>query len=196
MSRLSGPAARIATGSAVIAARLRVRVAAWVRRGRRDDLTGWRAALGCWLRTGLLVAIVYAGYRLVRAVPALMWLLSASWLLASWRAGKPAQTPGTGAPVEACAGDPAEAVRRLLWDVMGDADTVHLRTVLRHLQDHGQWEGRTVTDLRRHLAHLGIPHDHRVKVARVPTWGVRRSALGAPSPAPAEETSTAPSTAA
>ncbi|MER7930508.1 hypothetical protein ABTY96_46620 [Streptomyces sp. NPDC096057] len=196
MSRLSGPAERIATGSVVIAGRLQVRAAAWVRRGYRGDLTGWRAALGCWLRAGLLVAIVYAGCRLVRTVPALMWLLSASWLLAFWRAGKPVQTPDAAAPAEASAGDPAEDVRALLREVMGDADAVHLRTVLQHLQSRGQWEGRTVTDLRHRLAHLGIPHDHRVKVHRVPTWGVRRSALDAPSPAPAEETSTAPSTAA
>ncbi|MBK3572614.1 hypothetical protein JHN63_02000 [Streptomyces sp. MBT65] len=196
MSRLAAPAARIATGSVVIAGRLWVRAAAWVRRGRRDDLDGWRAALGCGLRAGLLVAVVYVGYRLARAVPALMWLLSASWLLASWHAGKPVQTSDAAVPAKASSGDPAEIVRTLLRDVMGDADTVHLRTVLQHLQAHGQWEGRTVTDLRRHLAHLGIPHDHRVKVGRVPTWGVRRSALDAPSPAPVEETSTAPSTAA
>lgn len=79
-------------------------------------------------------------------------------------------------------GGEREAVRRLLLDVMGDADKVHLSTVLAHLQEHGQWEGRTVTDLRARLAALSIPHDRKVKVAGVPTWGVRRAHLEAPSP--------------
>lgn len=192
--RLADPAARIATGSVVITRRRLARLAAWVRRGRRHDLEGWRAALGCGLRITFLLIVVWGVYRLVRAVPALMWLLSASWLLASWRAGKPVQTPDVAAPSEASGESPQEVVRGLLRDVMGDADTVHLRTVLQYLQEHGQWEGRTVTDLRRHLAHLGIPHDHRVKVGRVPTWGVRRRDLEAPSPAPTPEASPTPST--
>jgi hypothetical protein len=79
---------------------------------------------------------------------------------------------------------------------MGDAPAVHLRTVLAHLQERGQWEGRKVADLRAALEALDIPHDRRVKVAGVPTWGVRRRDLQAPSPAAVQETSTTASTAA
>ncbi|MFE9127076.1 hypothetical protein ACFYOF_16925 [Streptomyces sp. NPDC007148] len=90
-------------------------------------------------------------------------------------------------------GSEREAVRRLLLDVMGDADKVHLKTVLAHLQKHGQWQGRTVTDMRTRLTALGIPHDRNVKVAGVPTWGVRRAPLEAPSRAPSPTSSPAPS---
>jgi hypothetical protein len=91
-------------------------------------------------------------------------------------------TPAPKAPAAPAPGGEREAVRRLLLDLIGDAHGVHLNTVLAHLQEHGQWEGRTVTDMRARLAHLGIPHDRSVKVAGVPTWGVRRTALEAPSP--------------
>lgn len=76
-------------------------------------------------------------------------------------------------------GGEREAVRRLLLDVIGDAHGVHLKTVLAHLQEHGQWEGRKVADLRVHLEALGIPVDPKLKVAGVPTRGVLRAALEA-----------------
>lgn len=85
------------------------------------------------------------------------------------------------------------AVQRLLLDLMGEADKVHLNTVLAHLNEKGQWEGRTVTDMRARLTLLGIPHDRNVKVAGVPTWGVRRAALEAPSPLPEGAPSPTPS---
>jgi hypothetical protein len=197
VTRLAHAAGRLADGSSTLAHRIARAAAAWVRKGRRDDLTGWRAALGCCLRLALLTLGVYLLWRLVRFLPALLWLLSAGWLTAAWRAGR---APSPKATDEAAEEPPAvpdvEAVRRLLLDVMGDAPAVHLRTVLAHLQKHDQWEGRSVTDLRVHLERLDIPVDRGVKVGRTPTWGVRRRDLEAPSPAAAEEASTAPSTAA
>ncbi|WP_225840295.1 hypothetical protein [Streptomyces sp. NK08204] len=193
MSRLARPAARLATGSAAVARGLGARLTTWVARGRRHDLTGWRAALGCWLRLVSLMLGVYLLWRLVRAVPALMWLLSTSWAIAAWRSGRRAPTD---AKEKDTATPDVDAVRTLLLTLMGDGSGVHLRTVLAHLQEHGHWEDRTVTDLRAHLQRLGIPHDRGVKVAGVPTWGVRRRDLEAPSPAATEEPSTAPSTAA
>jgi hypothetical protein len=197
VTRLSRAAGRLADGSSILVRGIGARLAAWVAWARRDDLTGWRAALGCWLRLAVLTLGLYLLWRLIRAVPNLLWLLSTGWLLAAWRAGKTrAEAADEDTEEEAPAAPDAEAVRRLLLNVMGDASAVHLRTVLAHLQQHGQWEGRTVTDLRVHLARLQVPHDPRVKVAGVPTWGVRRRDLEAPSPAAAEEASTAPSTAA
>ncbi|WP_129307979.1 hypothetical protein [Streptomyces sp. L2] len=196
MSRLARPAARLATGSRLAGRRLAARTAAWVARGRRPDLTGWRAALGCWLRLAALAFGLYLLWRLVRAIPNLMWLLSAAWLAIAWRAGKPAPKAASDALDDAPATPPREAARRLLLDVMGEADAVHLRTVLVHLQKHGQWQARKVADLRVHLTALGVPVDRGVKVAGVPTWGVRRRDLQAPSPASTPEASTAPSTAA
>lgn len=183
---------RLTTGSTTTTRRLAARTATWIARGRRTDLTGWRATLGCWSRLAGLLLGLYLVWRLIRAVPNLLWLLSAAWTIAAWRAGKP--------PPEASSETPAapsgEAVRTLLLDVMGTADGVHLRTVLAHLQEHGQWEGRKVADLRTHLERLGIPLDRRVKVGRIPTWGVRRRDLQGPSPVkqPGASPSPSPST--
>ncbi|MFR9796154.1 hypothetical protein ACL02U_09660 [Streptomyces sp. MS06] len=194
MSRLARPATRLAAGSRTLAHRLGARTAAWIARGRRTDLTGWRAALGCWTRLGLVLLGLYALWRIVRAVPQLMWLLTACWTFAAWRAGRP--TPAEPAAEEPAAQPDGTAIRALLLDLMGDRSGVHLRTVLAHLQAQGQWEGRTVTDMRTRLEQLGVPVHRGVKVAGVPTWGVRRRDLHAPSPTAAEEASTGPSTAA
>lgn len=197
MNRLTRTAGRLADGSSALARHIGTRTAAWVARARRDDLTGWRAALGCWLRLALLTLGLYALWRLVRAFPALLWLLSAAWSTAAWKAGRaPSPEVCDEAPEEATPAPDVEAVRQLLLDVMGDTSAVHLRTVLTHLQEHRQWEGRTVNDLRVHLERLGVPVDRGVKVGRVPTWGVRRRDLEAPSPDEPQETSPAPSTAA
>ncbi|MFF3884052.1 hypothetical protein [Streptomyces sp. NPDC001914] len=104
------------------------------------------------------------------------------------RRRKPALAP---APEASPDGEP-EAVRRLLLDLIGEARGVHLRTVLAYLQKHGQWEGRTVAELRVHLEALGIPVQPKVKVGKVPTRGVLRVDLDAlpplsetaPSPTP------------
>ncbi|MGQ4349705.1 hypothetical protein [Streptomyces sp. SAS_275] len=72
-----------------------------------------------------------------------------------------------------------EAARRFLLDVLGEAPGVHLRTVLATLQERGQWEGRTVADLRVHLEALGIPVQPKVKVGGTPTRGVLRADLDA-----------------
>ena len=196
MSRLARPAGRLATGSSTLTGRLAARAAAWCARGRRDDLTGWRAALGILLRLVLLLFGAYLLARIVRAIPALMWLLSTGWTVAAWRTGRSATETPADTPKETPAEPDPEAVRALLLEAMGDAPAVHLRTVLAHLQERGQWEGRKVADLRAALEALDIPHDRRVKVAGVPTWGVRRRDLQAPSPAAVQETSTTASTAA
>lgn len=191
MSRLARPAGRLAAGSHALTLRLATGAAAWVARGRRKDLDGWRGALGCWVRLGVLTFGGYLLWRLIRAVPNLLWLLSASWTVAAWRAGRPADP----APAEAQEAPSTEAIRALLLDLMGEADAVHLRTVLAHLQEHGQWRGRKVADLRAHLEALRIPVQPKVKApgSRSPTRGVRRVDL-TPSPTSAEDRSTAPST--
>ncbi|KFG08115.1 hypothetical protein [Streptomyces scabiei] len=196
MTRLARAADRLAVGSRAYARRMGTRAAAWCARGRRHDLTGWRAVLGIFVRLALLGLGVYLLARIVRALPSAMWLITGWWTVAAWRAGKPAAEPAEEEPEEAPTAPDVEAVRTLLLDLMGTGSGVHLRTVLAHLQQHGQWEGRTVTDLRAHLGRLGVPHDARVKVAGVPTWGVRRRDLEAPSPAVAQEASPGASTAA
>ncbi|MFJ6905590.1 hypothetical protein [Streptomyces griseoluteus] len=182
MSRLASVADRFANGSSITAHRLAARIAAWVARGRRNDLKGTKALLGCWLRIGVVLFALYLLWRLVRAVPALLWLLSAAWTTAAWRAGKPAPEAAEEKLDEAPEGDPAEAVRTLLLELIGEGSGVHLRTVVAHLQQRGMWEGRTVTDMRLRMEHLGIPVDRSVKVRGVPTWGVRKRDLQPPTP--------------
>ncbi|MET9815306.1 hypothetical protein [Streptomyces sp. NPDC006355] len=197
MNRLTRAVDRLADGSNILTRRIGARLADWVARARRHDLSGWRAALGCWLRLALITLGLYLLWRLVRFLPALLWLLSAGWTIAAWRAGRtPSPEAADEAPEEAAPAPDVEAVRRLLLDLMGTASGVQLRTVLAHLQEHGQWEGRTVTDLRVHLERLDVPVDRGVKVGGTPTWGVRRRDLEAPSPVAAEEAATVPSTAA
>ncbi|WP_216588574.1 hypothetical protein [Streptomyces brasiliscabiei] len=202
MTRLSDATGRLTAGSGTLARRLGSRAASWVARGRRDDLSGWRAVLGCWLRLVLLGFGLYALCRLVRAVPNLMWMLTGWWTIASWRAGKPAAkaTPKTveqasEGTVEAL---DVEAVRALLLQLMGAGSAVHLRTVLAHLQKHpptaaltASW---TIADLRARLRALDIPVHPKVRApGGGPTRGVRREDL-APSPTTSGEPSTEPST--
>ncbi|MFE7273027.1 hypothetical protein [Streptomyces sp. NPDC057623] len=196
MSRLVRAADRLTVGSRAYARRLGARAAAWCARGRRDDLPGWRGALGIFVRLGLLALGVYLLARIVRAVPHVMWLLTGWWAVASWRAGKPSDTASEEAPSDTPAAPDVETVRTLLLTLIGTGSGVHLRAVLAHLQEHGQWEGRTVTDLRVHLERLEVPVDRSVKVAGTPTWGVRRRDLEPPSPAATVEASPAPSPAA
>lgn len=83
-----------------------------------------------------------------------------------------------------------EGVLRLLYTVLGEAPGVHLRTVLSYLQEHDQWEGKTVADLRQHLEALSIPVRPKVKVDGTPTRGVLKADLDALPPI--EETSPSP----
>ncbi|HZF92062.1 hypothetical protein [Streptomyces sp.] len=185
---------RLCRGSALVWQRRTDALTAWVRAGRRDDLDGWRAALGPLLRLAVLGAAAYALWAVVRALPWLMWLLVGWWIRAAWKAGT---TAAPAADDEASAEPDLDAVRALLLEAMGTADAVHLRTVLAHLQEQGHGKGWKVADLRARLEALHIPVQPKVKVpgSKSPTRGVRRADL-APSPAVAGEMSTAPSTAA
>ncbi|MBK3524834.1 MULTISPECIES: hypothetical protein [Streptomyces] len=204
LARLARVVIRLTTGSAALARRLTQGTTVWVARGRRHDLTGWKAALGCWLRLVAIGALLYGLWWLFRRVPTLMCLLAGAWVVAAWRAGAPSEQAADDADEEgASEAAPAldrEAVRTLLLTLMDGGSGVHLRTVLAHLQKHPQTAALTagwkVPDLRARLVALEVPVDRGVKVAGVPTWGVRRRDLETPSPLSAPEASTAPSTAA
>ncbi len=182
--------------------RLAARTAAWVARGRRTDLTGWRAALGCWARLAALTLGLYLLWRLVRAVPQLMWLLTAWWTAAAWRAGKTPPTAdeeeaGEEAPAHS-PGDVREATLQWIWQQVGDRQGVHLRDLLAHARAHGMFEGLEVAEFRTHLDRWGIPVRARVRVrGRGVTVGIHRDDLGAtfgapPQPEPQEEAKTEP----
>jgi hypothetical protein len=166
---------RLAVGCTIVARQRSEAIAAWIQAGRRDDLTGWRAALGPATRMLLLGGAAYVALSVLRAVPWLMWAITAWWLRAAWKTTveKPAEQPPADCPERP---DPGP-VLELLREVLGDRDRVHLSTVLAHLQNEGQWEGRTVADLRVCFEALGVPVRPKVKVGGVPTRGVLRDDL-------------------
>ncbi|MFJ4009447.1 hypothetical protein [Streptomyces sp. NPDC090026] len=181
----AGLAHRLADGSRTLYHRRATALTAWIAAGRRDDLTGWRAALGPLLRIALLTGAAALAYRALRAVPWLAWIATATWLTAAWRASTPTQTPHeqpADEPVEAPAAPSRDAVIALLRAVLRGRPAVHLSEVLAHLHQRGQGEGWTVADLRARLESLGIPVVPKVKVGGIPTRGVRATDLDALSP--------------
>ncbi|WP_309029106.1 hypothetical protein [Streptomyces alfalfae] len=186
-------------GSLLVLRRRTDALTRWVRAGRREDLTGWQAALGPLLRIVLLGLLAYVLWAIVRAVPWLLWLLGALWLRAAWKAARnrPTGTPDEAVQDAPTGGDGA-ALRALVLKLMGTGSAVHLRTVLEHLQQDPETASLTaswtIADLRARLEAQNIPVHPKVKApGGGPTRGVRRVDL-APSPAEPQETSTAPST--
>lgn len=184
VDRRRGVTVRLADGSALLSRRIWARLSAWVAAGRRDDLEGWKAAAGPVLRLVVLGVVAWLAYRLLRAVPWLMWALAAGWC---WAAFAVTRKPSADASDEESEAPDAGPVHALLWELIGDRSGVHLNTVLAHLRERGHGEDWGVPELRARLAALRVPVRRSVKVAGRVTWGVRAADLPAPSPlAPAE----------
>ncbi|WP_431784346.1 hypothetical protein [Streptomyces chumphonensis] len=196
--------ARLAAGSRAVAAQLLDRTRAWVRRGYRDDLTGWKAAIGCWARAAVALGAIVALYLIARAAPWLMWLLTGVWLWAALRAtrqrdkdtAEPPEQDHQEPPADAPDEHHGDALLHLLHTLIGDRTGVHLAAVLEHLQQHGHGPGWTVSDLRARLDAVGVPVRRSVKVAGTVRAGVHRDDLPAPSPATAPDGSATRATAA
>ncbi|MFH9610445.1 hypothetical protein [Streptomyces sp. NPDC017448] len=191
-------AQRLAAGSSTLAAGIGSRAAGWIRAGRRDDLTGLAAALGCIARAVLVAAGAYLLWRIIRAAPALLWALVPAWCWAALRAAP--RTAADPAPEEASVEpepDPREAVLQMLYEALGDRPSMYLSDLLKHLQEKGHGAGWSVADLRARLEALGIPVEQRLRTGgRGASRGVVKAQLPPlPDPTP-QETSTAPSTAA
>lgn len=186
MTRLQDLARRLWDGSGIQARRLAEAVTAWIRKGRRDDLSGVAAVLGCILRALLVLVGLWLLWRLIRAMPALLWLIVPVWCWKAVRAAPPSEAPAEEPDLPE---DNAEDhLRAMLSDLIGDRPGVHLSTVLDHLQKQGQGEGWEVADLRARLEALGVPVRRSVKVARRVAYGVHRDDLTAPSPEAVAET--------
>lgn len=180
----------LTAGQRILVRRLAERAAAWVRAGRRDDLDGVAAILGCAVRLVLLGAGAYGAWWLVRRWPVILWAVVPLWCWAAIRA-----IPGKGDEESEQPTPPPsrDAVLLLLHEVLGDRDAVHLSEVLQHLQSKGQGKGWKVQHLRARLEALQIPVELKVKVGRKgPTRGVLKASLPplsqpketGPSPAP------------
>ncbi|MEW2302003.1 hypothetical protein AB0958_18855 [Streptomyces sp. NPDC006655] len=192
MSRLARPAARLSTGSVVVARRLGNRIAAWVRRGRRDDLEGWRAGLGCVLRLLAVIFGAYLLYRLVRAVPALLWLFSTSWTIAAWRAGRTAaeaseeesadrpKTYREPAAPEALVMSPHELLVHWLDQLTRDRAGIHLAELHSTLTRHPDLAHLKRPEMRAWLDRHHITVDRTLRVGGVSgRSGVSRATIEA-----------------
>lgn len=169
-------AARVWTGSAILGRRIGRRLTTWIAAGRRDDLTGWRAALGPIVRAGLLLAAGYLAVRIIRAVPAVLWLLAPAWLVAAYRLGfAPAPAPEA-EPAAQPVLDPVAALALWLLDVIGDRPGVHLAELypaMRRLTGH---HDRPDAVLRAALRARGIPIVRSLRIGPVAgRSGVRRA---------------------
>ncbi|WP_406324462.1 hypothetical protein [Streptomyces niveus] len=199
MTRLQLLAVRLVEGSGILFRRLGDRTAAWVHKGRRDDLTGIPALLGVLLRMVMVCAGLWALWRLVRAVPNLLWLLTVVWCWCAAHAARPdkeAESEPEDLPAEP-EHDPREQVLRLLYEALGDRPAMYLSEVLQYLQERGHGKGWKVADLRVRLEALGIPVELKLKTGgKGPTRGVVRAQLPPLSQPDPQEASPAPSTAA
>ncbi|MFJ4837156.1 hypothetical protein [Streptomyces sp. NPDC088746] len=172
-------AQRLANGSSALLARIGSRTAAWIRAGRRDDLTGLAAALGCITRTLIVAGGAYALWRIVRAAPALLWALVPVWCWAALRtAPRPATEPALEEAPEEPQPDPRDAVLQLLYEALGDRPAMYLSDLLQHLQEKGHGKGWTVAGLRARLEALNIPVEMRLKTGgRNASRGIVRAQL-------------------
>ncbi|MFE6931767.1 hypothetical protein ACFVDT_07020 [Streptomyces sp. NPDC057699] len=197
-TRLQRLARLLVDGARILTRRQADQLAAWIRRGRRDDLTGLAAVLGCILRALSAALGFYLLWRLIRACPNLLWLLTPTWCWAAIRTARrtTAEQAPEHAPEEPLP-DPRDAVLRLLYEALGDRPAMYLSEVLQHLQERGQLKGWKVADLRARLEALGIPVEMRLKTGgRGASRGVVRAQLPPLPDGPETQASTAPSTAA
>ncbi|MFE7624641.1 hypothetical protein [Streptomyces sp. NPDC057509] len=172
-------------GQRILTRRLTTRATAWVRAGRRTDLDGVAAILGCILRAVILGGAAYGAWWLVRRWPITLWAAVPLWLWAAIRAipkdAPEAAEPDTPEPA------PVEPLLDLLRAFIGIRTGVHLSTLLTHLQKHGQGEGWTVSDLKARLEACGVPVRRSVKVDGRVANGVHRDDVPAPSPAEGDQ---------
>ncbi|MFW3473638.1 hypothetical protein ACN24M_20450 [Streptomyces microflavus] len=189
MTAMQRKARTLTHGQRLLLQRLAARAAAWTRAGRRDDLDGIAAILGCILRAVILLAGAAGAVWLIRRWPAVLWLAVPLWCWAAIRAipdeDEEAPQKETEAP-EATA-DQREQLLTLVRALIGDHPGVHLSTLLDHLQKHGQGEGWTIALLRTRLPLLGVPVRKSVKVRGRVAYGVHRDDLPQPSPAEAQQ---------
>lgn len=196
----------LAEGSEAIWQRFADGVTGWIRAGRRDDLEGWRAALGPIIRLALVGALGYGAWAIVRRFPWLLWLLLAGVIAAAWKVThkRPAEDVDEPAEDELAEQSPEErraaaekAFVEYVVASIGEAKGVHLSTLAEGLDKPGLLPGWGVAEVRAQLGKLNIPCRRSVKVRNAAgewsvAWGVHRDDVPALNPpAPAEDSEAA-----
>lgn len=175
-------AERLWTGSGILARRIRRRITTWIAAGRRPDLTGWQAILGCIMRAALVLLAGYLLARIVRALPVVLWLLAPAWLIAAYRSvPKPATAFADTAPTvlgearEEPPVDPRLAFGRWLLQTIGSRPGIHLRELYPAMRELPGREGLSDPQLRAALRTLGVTVTRSLRVPPVEgRSGVRR----------------------
>lgn len=185
MTAMQRKARTLTHGQRLLLRRLADRAAAWIRAGRRDDLDGVAAILGCILRAVILLAGAAGAVWLIRRWPAVLWLAVPLWCWAAIRAipkataeqpkgeekdSEPAPAAEQGPPLPALQ-DVREAVSRV--------GTPHA-----HLAVLAEALGTTTDRVREVLAEHSIPVEPVRMRGRGTSTGVKAGHFPAPAAAP------------
>ncbi|MET9701695.1 hypothetical protein [Streptomyces griseus] len=170
-------------GQRLLLHRISRRAAAWVRAGRRDDLDGLAAVLGCLLRAALILAGAYGAWLLIRRWPAALWLLVPLWCWASIRAiptqaVKPDEDDDREEPAPA-ANQPPPLTLQEVREAVSRVGTPHA-----HLAVLADALGTTTDRVREVLAEHHIPVEPVRMRGRGTSTGVKAGHFPAPAAAP------------
>ncbi|WP_098892257.1 hypothetical protein [Streptomyces sp. or3] len=170
-------------GQRLLLRRLTARAAAWVRAGRRDDLDGVAAILGCILRLAVLAAGAYGAWLLIRRWPSVLWLAVPVWCWAAIRAiPKEDKQPGDeedSGPAPTAEEGPALPTLQDVRDAVSRVGTPHA-----HLAVLAEALGTTTDRVREVLAEHHIPVEPVRMRGRGSSTGVKADHFPAPAAAP------------
>ncbi|MFY0511814.1 hypothetical protein ACOMD4_15730 [Streptomyces anulatus] len=145
-------------GQRLLLRRLTARAAAWVRAGRRDDLDGIAAILGCVVRLAVLAAGAYGAWLLIRRWPSVLWLAVPVWCWAAIRAiptetaEQPEDEGGDSGPAPAAEEAPPLPTLQDVREAVSRVGTPHS-----HLAVLAEALGTTTDRVREVLAEHHIP---------------------------------------
>ncbi|MFE7754306.1 hypothetical protein [Streptomyces sp. NPDC057429] len=176
----------LTAGQRILIRRLADRAAAWVRAGRRDDLDGLAAILGCALRLVLLTAGAYGVWLLVRRWPGVLWAAVPVWCWAAVRALPKGARIAEEKPEPGSPSSPDlvyDATLDWIHQQIAQRNGVHLSDLLSHAQAHGMFTDLDVPNFRATLERWHIPVRQQLKVGGRNRPGIHRDDLP-PRPAP------------
>lgn len=173
-------------GQRLLLRRLTARAAAWVRAGRRDDLHGLAAILGCIVRAALLAAGAYGTWLLIRRWPSVLWVAVPLWCWAAIRAipqqtEQPAEDDDEEEPAPAAKQGPPPLTLQDVHDAVSRVGTPHA-----HLAVLAEALGTTTDRVREVLAQHGIPVEPVRMRGRGSSTGVKDHHFPAPAAAPGD----------
>ncbi|MFJ9234135.1 hypothetical protein ACIRJ3_04010 [Streptomyces anulatus] len=172
-------------GQRLLLRRLTARAAAWVRAGRRDDLDGIAAILGCIVRLAVLAAGAYGAWLLIRRWPAVLWIAVPVWCWAAIRsiptetAQQPQDEESDSEPAPAAEQAPPLPTLQDVREAVSRVGTPHA-----HLAVLAEALGTTTDRVREVLAEHTIPVEPVRMRGRGSSTGVKADHFPAPAAAP------------